>query len=323
VGLADGLPKLRASRALKDNAAQLTHYRELTTTLEDRLGADALIFQVPTPVFPEAGVAVRMDDYEHFLPYLTSTTLRFSYGALRGTSLSRCLRALARVPASMLKEQLEATGFSAIWIDRRGVFDGGESLMKGLRELGLTELAHRGPAHVVIFPLDPAANPRPLDLTDPRLFEPWDVILTLGEPEFFVYDGWYDLEGDDVRSWRWARNVATTGIMIPTTQAVELSFYAYSLERGELVLELDGREVSRHLTTPRTRDHRVVKLYLRAGRHRVVWRFTGPVRRPEGGDGRMLGFAVENLKLSLPPRPVESPGKRLIENRPATPASRP
>ncbi|HTO03419.1 MAG TPA: hypothetical protein VL069_06945, partial [Opitutus sp.] len=198
----------------------------------------------------------------------------------------------------MMKEELEATGFSAIWIDRRGVFDGGAQLMAGLRGMGVQEYSQDSLPHVSIFLLNPASKPRPLDLTDPRFFEPWDVVLNLDQPELVVYDGWFDFERDPDRTRRWAQAVASTGIMVPTTQPVELSFSAYSLKEGDLILELDGREVSRVRTTPLTREGCVIRLNLDAGRHRLIWRFTGPIVRPGGADGRRLGFAVENLQLS-------------------------
>ena len=95
---------------------------------------------------------------------------------------------------------------------------------------------------------------------------------------------------------------------MPADRMVELSFSAYSLETGELVLDLDGHEVARFPTTPTSRDEHVVQLKLVAGRHRLVWRFTGRVVRPTVGDGRRLGFAVENMNLSLRPLP-DSPQK--------------
>ncbi len=309
LSLADMLPRLHAERVLRDNAAAVAQYREFMSALENRLGHGASIFQVPTPGFPEAGTAVKLTDYEHFLPYLTSTSLRFSYGALRGTALSRCLHSLARVPAPMMKEQLEATGFSAIWLDRRGIFDDGKALIEGFRALGLKEFSNPSLPNTVVFLLNPAREPRPLDLSDPRLFEPWDVVLSNREPELVIYDGWYDLERENGRSWRWAQRMASTGIMMPVDRMVELSFSAYSLETGELVLDLDGHEVARFLTTPATRDQHVVQLKLGAGRHRLVWRFTGRVVRPTVGDGRRLGFAVENMNLSLRPLPNPAPQK--------------
>lgn len=300
LSLADMLPNLRAKSTLRANAAELARYHDLTTALEAKVGTNAAIFQVPSPGFPEAGTAVKMADYEHLLPYLTSSGLRFSYGALRGTDLSRGLRSLARVPAGMMKEELEATGFSAIWIDRRGIFDDGAQLISGLRQLGVAELPQELVPHVSLFLLKPSSQPRPLDLSNPALFEPWDVVLTIGQPELVIYDGWYDYETDGARSWRWAQDTASTGIVVPTTRLVELSFAAYSLKQGDLVLELNGREVARFRTASGTREEHVVNLDLQAGRHRLVWRFTGPVVRPGWADGRQLGFAVENLTVSDP-----------------------
>ena len=304
LSLADTLPKLRAERSLRSHAATLSHYRELMGSLEAHTGRGAAIFQVPTPVFPEAGINVKMPDYELFLPYLTSADLRFSYGALRGTPLSRSLRSLARLPAPMMKEELEATGFAAIWVDRRGLFDEGSALIAGFREFGLEEISHPKLPHVVLFLLNPATSPRPLDLTNPRLFEPWDTIRSLRQPEILVYDGWYDLERANNRSWRWAQQSATAGIVLPAQRSVEVSFAVYSLEIGEVVIELNSREIARYPTTAATRDRRMIPLKLPAGSHQLLWRFTGPVIRPVEPDGRKLGFAVEDLELTvLAPEP--------------------
>lgn len=306
--VADVLPNLHAERTLRAHAETLHQYRELMAALEAKLGAGAAIFQVPTPPFPEAGIEVSMPDYELFLPYLTSDTLRFSYGSLRRTLLSRGLRALARVPAPMMKEHLEGLGFSAIWLDRRGIVDGGATLLEGFRKLGLQPFPHDGFPDLMIFLLNPAKNPQPLDLTDPRLFEPWDVILSLKQPELVVFDGWYDLERQDLRSWRWAQSTASTGIIMPTAGTVRLSFWAYSLGRGELVLRLDDHEVGRFITSPTSRDQRTVQLMLPAGRHRLVWRYAGPVLRPQDADGRRLGFAIENLSVTTVPS-ADQPGR--------------
>ena len=123
-------------------------------------------------------------------------------------------------------------------------------------------------------------------------------MLTLDQPELVVYDGWYDFEREGSRSWRWAHDVAATGIMVPTTREIQLSYAAYSLKEGELVLELDGREVNRHRTSPdlARREHRSVEAARRSSPAGVA--FHGPVVRPAWADGRRLGFAVENLRLS-------------------------
>jgi hypothetical protein len=298
LGLTDSIPRLNADRNLRDNAFSLKTHRELLSALETKIGRDALVFQLPSPPFPEAGTSINLEDYEQFWPYLTSDTLRFSYGALRGTSVSRALRALGRVPTSMMKEELEKIGFKAIWIDSRGLIGAGKTAISSLRALGLEEFAQTALPHVVIFLLHPAEHPRVLDLTDPALFEPWDVILSLTTPTIVTFDGWYDLEHDDERVWRWAQHVASTGLVIPTTGRVELSFWAHSLTRGDLVIELDDREIWRYVVSPQSREQRALAFDVTAGRHRLVWRFTGPLSRPSTPDGRTLGFAIENLTLT-------------------------
>ena len=299
IGIADSLPAFNASRTLRDSAENIRAQRGLMVALEKRIGPHASVFQLPSVAFPEAGTIVKMPDYAHFSAYLLSDTLRFSYGALRGTAVSRCLRALGRLPASMLKEELEATGFSAIWIDRRGLPENGARQINNLETLGLEEFQQTEMPDIKIFLLHPSPKPRPLDLTDTRLYEPWDVITTLVKPEIIVFDGWYDLENDGDRSWRWARDSATAGIAMPADGAVELTFWAHSMDRGQLVLTCDGHEIFRQPISPRSRDQRTVQLQLGKGCHPLKWQYTGKLLHPPTADGRQLGFAVENLHLGL------------------------
>jgi hypothetical protein len=301
VGLADSLPAVHADRWLRLVGRDLEAERSTLSALEQRLGRGALVFQLPATVFPEAGVVVRMSDYEHFDAYLLSDTLRFSYGALRGTAVSRCLRSIGRLPAPMLRQELENAGFSALWINTRGLPDEGEPLLQEVRGLGLEEFRATPLPGVRIFLLHPAAAPRLPDLTDPRLYEPWDIISSLSGPTFVVFDGWYDLERDGARTWRWARTSATGGIRLPKEALVELTFRAYSLTPGQLVVSSGGREVYRQPIGPGTRDTRTIRLNLGAGRHNLEWRFTGRVMHAPTADARKLGFAIENLTVTAVP----------------------
>lgn len=304
LGVFDSIPRLRVGRMLREHRAELAAHRNLAESLEGRLGPGAMIYQLPATVFPEAGTVVAMGDYEHFLPYLQSDSIRFSYGALRGTAASRALRALSRLPAARMKEELEAAGFRAIWINRRGLPQHGEPLLAELRALGLQELAQTAVPDVTVFPLEPKATPRPLDLDDPALYEAWDVIRTLTRPEVVVLDGWYDLEQQGERSWRWARAAATASLRMPAAGRVELQFRAYSLEPGQLVVTCRGREVHRRPISPGTRDLRTIVLDLPGGRHPLEWRFTGRVTHPLSADSRELGFAIEELELTPIPHPT-------------------
>lgn len=296
-GIMDSLPKLRAHRTLRHNAAEISSHREFVTALEARLGPDAMIFQLPATAFPEAGVVGRMPDYEHFLPYLLSDSLRFSYGALRGTEMSRGLRALGNLPATQLREELEAAGFHAIWIDRRGLPDGAAMLLAELRALGLEEISPSSLSEIAVFILQPADQPRPLDFEKPAFYEAWDGVTPPDRPRVAVLDGWYALEFDGSRPSRWARASATTQLQLPTGGPVELRFRANSLEPGELVISYAGEEVYRQPVNSETRELHTIELRLGAGQHRLEWRFTGRVTHPPAADHRELGFAISGLEV--------------------------
>lgn len=296
LGIVDSLPWIDFSGVLRSHMTAVREARVLAGQLEMRLGAGARIFQLPAPSFPEAGPIEQMSDYEHFLPFLTSHSLRFSYGALRGTELANALTALAHAPPALMKETLEATGFSAVWMDRRGFPDHGQTLVDAFRALHATEIPQTAAPDIAIFALTPVATPVPFDTIDPRLYPAWDATNPT-TPKIAAVDGWYPFEHADSRAWRWAERAATVSIAVPTPTAVELSFRAYSLRPGQLALELDGAEVWREPSSSKTRGDRRVKLSLPPGTHRLVWRFHGSLRRASPTDRRHLGFAIENLTL--------------------------
>jgi hypothetical protein len=296
LGVVDSLPWLDFSSVLRSHMAALRDARSLANQLETRLGNGARIFQIPAPVFPEAGIVGQMFDYEHFLPFLTSHSLRFSYGALRGTELADALTALAHAPPALMKETLEAVGFSAVWIDRRGLPDRGKALVDAFRSLNVTEIPQNTAPDIILFALAPARTPTPFNTIDPRLYPAWDAANPT-TPKIGVVDGWYPLEHVDGRAWRWAEHAATVSLAVPTPTTVALSFRGYSLRRGQLALELDGVEIWREPSSSKTRAERHVTLSLQPGTHRLIWRFHGPLRRASPTDRRQIGFGIENLTV--------------------------
>jgi phosphoglycerol transferase len=78
------------------------------------------VFQLPYIGFPESGSTNWMSDYEHFRGYLHSKTLRWSYGAFRGTDAARFSEQTAKLPAKEMVTELKDSGFSGVWLDVRG-----------------------------------------------------------------------------------------------------------------------------------------------------------------------------------------------------------
>ena len=101
--------------------------RAFVRDLEDRLPADAMIFQLPVVPFPESGGTAYAPDYDQLkLGYLHSTQLRWSGGGMRGRFADWQTVAVDQ-PADVLIRGLVAVGFDAITLDTRSYLDLGRS----------------------------------------------------------------------------------------------------------------------------------------------------------------------------------------------------
>jgi phosphoglycerol transferase len=108
---------------------------EFVKKVEVVAGPDALVFQLPVVPFPENPPVVNMSDYEHLRGYLHSESLQWSYGGVKGRADSEWQLSLPK-DAKSLVAKLKEQGFDAVWIDRRGYEDRGESLLNTLTNSG-------------------------------------------------------------------------------------------------------------------------------------------------------------------------------------------
>lgn len=108
--------------------------RNLVKQVEQKVGTNASVFQLPIVPFPENPPVVNMTDYDHLRGYMHSSTLHWSYGGVKGRN-SDWQNSLS-TDTDLLVETLKKRGFRAIWIDRNGYADQGFVL--------ITELTKRG-----------------------------------------------------------------------------------------------------------------------------------------------------------------------------------
>lgn len=291
-------PFLADRPAVARNVARWHATEGLTDRLEQELPAPARVFQLPVVPFPEAGLTGSMPDYEHFLPFLTSHSLHFSYGPLHQSPWLRWAHHVTKLPEADLIHTLERAGFALIWLDRRAYPDGGDALADRLREHGVSELPPPAePLRVRLFRLNPAAAPELPDIKDPRLNESWDPSAT-GAASLLALDGWYPLERVDGKLWRWAARRALLGIWRDGPPANgTLRFRIDGPAGSVVVLRRHDEEIWRGATGPITQE---IRLSLATGLNSLHWELIGPTFRPGGADPRELGFMVENLSLSVP-----------------------
>jgi hypothetical protein len=292
----DQTPPLGDAAPREANLARWNDYRTMTAQLGNGPSAGASVFQIPVVPFPEAGRTGGMPDYEHLLPYLTSDSLRFSYGQLRTSPVLRWSRHVARLPAADLIAALENAGFSALWIDTRAYADGAAPLIAAVSALRPEVAPNSGQRPVRVFRMTPSAVSSMPDFNDPRLQEPWDE--TSGQPALLAVRGWYGLETEGNKRWRWAAQQASLGLWSEQAGAtVTLRFRLGGPAQSTVILQQAGREVWRG--SPGTQVH-AVGLSLIPGLNTLAWELKGSTFRPGGTDPRELGFMIENLSMSVP-----------------------
>ena len=133
LGISDQLTPLRSLAAGAPRMAREWHDLEaFVGDLEARLPAGAAIMQLPLRPYPGDPGLEKMGVYDHFLPYLVSHHLRWSYPAL--TARQRVWQEVVeRLPVRELPAFMTRAGFRAILIDRAAYADRGQSLADQLR----------------------------------------------------------------------------------------------------------------------------------------------------------------------------------------------
>ncbi len=93
--------------------------------IERSLPRGAAIFQLPFISFPIGRQVVgKIEYYDQGKPYIHSTDLRWSWGAMRGRAGDEWIRSAAALPVPEMLHELVHAGFSGVWVDRFGYTDG-------------------------------------------------------------------------------------------------------------------------------------------------------------------------------------------------------
>jgi phosphoglycerol transferase len=137
----------------KETAKSWEQDRSVVARVAESFGSDAMIFQLPIIPFPEYPSVVNMTDYEHLKGYLHSSTLRWSYGGVKGRD-GDWQKSLSEDP-KLLVAELQQLHFQAIWINRNGYEDRGALLIEQLSSLGLN-LVIKNP-NLLVFGLNKTA----------------------------------------------------------------------------------------------------------------------------------------------------------------------
>ena len=131
---------------------------EFVRRIEGLVPPRSMIFQLPYDPFPESPPVYQLADYEELIGYLHSSSLRWSYGAMKGREDDRWIAAVAGQAADKMLLSIAGTGFAGVYIDRAGYADHAASLESQIGALlGSTPLVSTN-GRLSFFLLDQDAN---------------------------------------------------------------------------------------------------------------------------------------------------------------------
>jgi phosphoglycerol transferase len=120
--------------------------------IEASLPENSAIYQLPYVPFPESGPVNDLSVYQLGTGFISSKTLRWSFGGMKGREGDLFYRALSKETVAKQLDVIKRLGFAGIYIDRRGFADRGESVVMELTSLlGTGPALERADGNVVFF----------------------------------------------------------------------------------------------------------------------------------------------------------------------------
>lgn len=101
-------------------------YETFFSQAEQQLDTGAMVYQLPYLDFPEASSF----DYKHFVGYLLTDTLKWSYGGVKGRNFAAKELYIDEGMSYRFLEEVKEAGFDAVYIDLAGYEDGGSKVLE-------------------------------------------------------------------------------------------------------------------------------------------------------------------------------------------------
>ena len=278
-GRADQLPPVTSNAEIEQVAQEIQSDREFTAGMESGLPPGTMVFQLPVVPYPESPPINKMYDYEHFIPYLYSKHLRYSYGSDKGRALETWQRIVEKMPAAEMAAKLEQYGFGAIYLNRKAFKDEGSKLIDDLRDAGKPVFIESSRKDLVAIRLTPAAVPSGPDI--PPFFGPgWSG----DEPGF---GRWSVAREATIEFWNTQKESTRRSIQFHLAtlkpRHVRITF------NSELFGDFDLQPDAERTIGPKD-------VTLAPGKNIMRFETDVPPAMPGNGDPRKLTFLIRGLK---------------------------
>jgi hypothetical protein len=287
--------------AYKAEAAEYFADGHFVYAIQHQLPAGASVFQLPYVPFPENPPVNRMEDYAELIGYVHSTSLRWSYGQLKGLP-SDWESAVVNQPLPLMLAEISAAGFKGIYVDTFGYTDGGASLIPALSSaLGVKPI---GGADGRLCFFNMALYNRRLRQRYSSAQLRQLAAAALYPLQMNFGSGFYGLETQGANSWHWALQSSSLDLFNPSKITRPVSFTAVAAtglaKPSSLVVAYPGG-ITVHTAVTSHGTALSAHLTLAPG-HNVVRFLTDAPLAQYPPDTRELALQIRNARISEPAR---------------------
>jgi phosphoglycerol transferase len=268
--------------------------------VEAALPEGAQVFQMPYMMFPEGGPKVGLADYAHLAPYLHTTRLRWSYGAMRGRIGDERYKELASAPLPALADGITIAGYAALWVDPRGFEEGDRKALEADLRARLGEPIASDPRGILVWSL--AENEKKLRAELGADFDK-QAREQRERPFLGFNDGFYLKETTATSFWYAAKPSAKLFVVNPSDHVQRLAFDTYYRTASPVAprtkLRIDGDLLHEELDIDPD-NHRLVKtIDVPPGTHLIHFR-TDAIWAPIEVDPRKRVLILQQPLLRAP-----------------------
>lgn len=284
-GLFDQLPQAMHHEETTAIARNIEIDRAFVAKMEEKLPAKAMVFQLPVMPYPESTPVNNLQAYELLRPYFFSKTLRFSFGSNKGRPREDWQKEVEKLPPQQMVNALERYGFSAIYLNRKGFADQGESLIKQLSALGKNQIIDDELHEQVCIVLTPVPTP--------------ELPPAGSRAQLMFHDGWTVTAPSPAGIQRWTSANASLSFFNHDKQysSYSLKCQIGSLSPRRVVIEVNGKELWRAELSANQLVPVNLVIDARAGYNKV--RFNTDVKvRPAKNDPLPRALVVVNPQIT-------------------------
>jgi hypothetical protein len=259
--------------------------------IQNTVGSNGMIFQLPIAVFPEQGPLNGMYDYAESIGYLHSNTLRWSYGGMKGREATWQDR-LRPLPAPELVRAIATAGFDGLVIDRSAYPDAGAAMIDQITTIvGAAPFASEV-GEQVFFDLRAYRAQVERDL-GPGLAAARAAVLQV--PPVLPGDGFYQTEYPAGSAQTWSRSSSDLSVEnhADIVRHYETTFAVTTAVAGQWQLRVTGDGVDEAVTISSQATRVTVDFDAPAGRSELHLSTNAP--SDQGIDPRDLNFLVSEL----------------------------